>query len=140
MQNLLPIDFKALTIKCDIIKREIQDWRRICSDVTENAKGLMSVEVCNLTYPLCRRKQEEIMNFLRVLVNNREGIESFFRRTSELKALLIQHDNILLLKKLLIDETFLLHLMRNVDEAKYRVLQYENRLKRHEIMLRFKHQ
>ncbi|GIY65428.1 hypothetical protein CDAR_613301 [Caerostris darwini] len=134
------IDSNSLKIRCDVIARQIHEWGNVYPCLTERRELLLSDEIDNLTYPLCRRKQEEIMNFLRVLVNNREGIESLFRRTSELKALLMQHDNIWLLKKLLIDETFLLHLMRNVDEAKYRVLQYDNRLKRHEINLRFKHQ
>ncbi|GIY65429.1 hypothetical protein CDAR_613311 [Caerostris darwini] len=138
MDHSLQIDSNSLKIRSDVIARQIREWGNVYACLTERRELLLSDEIDNLTYPLCRRKQEEIINFLRALVKNREEIESLFRRILELKALLMQHDNILLLKKLLIDETFLLNLMRNVDEAKFRLLQYDNSLKRHEINLRIK--
>ncbi|GIY37378.1 hypothetical protein CEXT_446631 [Caerostris extrusa] len=138
MDRSSQIDSNSLEIRCDVIARQIREWCNVYADLTERRELLLSDEINNLTYPLCRSKQEEIINFLRALVNNRKEIESLFRRTLELKALLMQHDNILVLKKLLLEELCLLHLMRNVDEAKFCVLQYDNILKRHEISLRLK--
>ncbi|GIX82976.1 hypothetical protein CDAR_616391 [Caerostris darwini] len=136
MQNLLPIDFNALTIKCDIISREIQDWRSICSNVTEHAKWLISAEVCNLTYPQCRMKLEEILGFLSVVISHQKVIEELFLRSSDLRRILMHHDHTrMLLKKLLEEELHLLDLMRNLGEAQISLLQYDNKLTLHEISL-----
>ncbi|GIX85254.1 hypothetical protein CDAR_529381 [Caerostris darwini] len=137
MKNLLPIDFIAFTIKCDIISREIQDWRSLCSDVTEHAKGLISAEINILTFPLCRMKQEEIFNFLDVVISHQKVLEEIFDRSSDFRLMLMQHDyTVLLLKKILEEELHLLDMMRNLSEAHFSLLQYDNKLKLHEMSLK----
>ncbi|GIY46500.1 hypothetical protein CDAR_194461 [Caerostris darwini] len=135
MQNLLPIDFIALNIKCDIISREIQDWRSLCSDVTEHAKGLISAEINILTFPLCRRKQAEIFNFLDVVISHQKVLEEIYDRSSDFRLMLMQHDYDVLLKKILEEELHLLDMMRNLSEAHFSLLQYDNKLKLHEMSL-----
>ncbi|GIY84134.1 hypothetical protein CEXT_572851 [Caerostris extrusa] len=135
MQNVLPIDFNALTTKCDIISREIQDWRSICSDVTEHANGLMSAEINILTFPRCRMKQEEIINFFNVVTSHQKVLEEIFDRISDFRLTLMQHDYDALLKKILEEELHLLDMMRNLSEAHFSLLQYDNKLKLHEMSL-----
>ncbi|GIY38751.1 hypothetical protein CDAR_179851 [Caerostris darwini] len=134
MPNLLQIDFNALTIKCDIISREIQDWRSVCLDITENAKWLISAETNILTCHLCRSKQEEIFNFLGVVIRHRRAIEELVDRCSDFSSMLLQHDYTrVLLKKILEEELLLLDMMRNLGEAQISLLQYDNKLKLHEM-------
>ncbi|GIY04008.1 hypothetical protein CEXT_230301 [Caerostris extrusa] len=133
MPNLLQIDINALRIRCDIISREIQDWRSICSDVIEQAKYLISAEVSNIPYHHCRMKLDEILGLLSVVISHQKVIEELFLRSSDLRRMLMQHDTYVLLKKLLEEELHLLDLMRNLGEAQISLLQYDNKLTLHEM-------
>ncbi|GIY51166.1 hypothetical protein CDAR_115111 [Caerostris darwini] len=103
--------------------------------MTERMKWLMSAEIDKLTYPLCRMKQEDIFNFLCVLVNNRELIEALFHHSSDIKRMIIQHRNNVLLKKILEDQLHILDIVRNLSEAEIVLMQYDNKVKLHEISL-----
>ncbi|GIY46498.1 hypothetical protein CDAR_194441 [Caerostris darwini] len=135
MDNSLQIDSNSLEIICDIIAGLVQDWRSVCSDMTERTKWLMSAEINNLTYPLCRMKQEEIFNFLRVLVKNREAIEALFQHSSDIQQMIMQNSDNVLLKRIFEDQLRLLDMVRDFGEAHIILMQYDNRLKLHEMSL-----
>ncbi|GIX85250.1 hypothetical protein CDAR_529361 [Caerostris darwini] len=104
MPHLLQIDINALRVRCDNISSEMQDWQNICSNITERAKLLVTAEINNLTYPLCHRKQEEILNLLGTVKRHIEASEAKFTRFINLKRMLVQHDYIMLLKNILEEE------------------------------------
>ncbi|GIX81827.1 hypothetical protein CDAR_400031 [Caerostris darwini] len=136
MLNLLPIDIRVLWVRCNIISREIQDLRSVCSYVTESSKLLISAEINNLAYPLCRNKQEEVFNFLGVVISHRKAIEALVDRCSDFRRMLMQHGYThMLLKKMLEEELHLFDMMRNMGEAQIGLLQYDNELKLHEMSL-----
>ncbi|GIY37377.1 hypothetical protein CEXT_446621 [Caerostris extrusa] len=135
MAEYFPFGMNSLSTRCGNLSRDIQDWGIVCSDVTERANLLVSAEINNLTYPLCRRKQEESCNFLRVVVNHRQAIEVIFQHSVDLKRMLMQHRNNVLLKKILIDEISLLDMVRNLSASEISLKQYDNKLKLHEISL-----
>ncbi|GIY67939.1 hypothetical protein CEXT_221301 [Caerostris extrusa] len=135
MDHSLQIDTNCLEIICDIIAGLVQEWLIVCSDMTERTKWLMSAEINNLSYPLCRMKQEEISNFLRVLVKNREAIEALFDHSSEIQRMIMQHSDNVLLKKIFEDQLRLLDMVRDFGEAHIILMQYDNKLKLHEISL-----
>ncbi|GIX70225.1 hypothetical protein CEXT_355071 [Caerostris extrusa] len=85
MTESFHFDMNSLSIRCDDISCEMQDWRRVCSDKIELMNLLVSAEINNLTYPLCRRKQEEISNLLGTLRSHIEASEAIFRRYKTLK-------------------------------------------------------
>ncbi|GIY25509.1 hypothetical protein CDAR_12201 [Caerostris darwini] len=125
----------SLSTRCGILSRDIQDWGIVCSDVTERANLLVSAEINYLSYPLCRRKQEEIFNFLTVVINHRQAIEAIFQHSVDLKRMLMQQRNNVLLNKILIDEIRLLDMVRNLSAAEISLKQYDNKLKLQEISL-----
>ncbi|GIY65425.1 hypothetical protein CDAR_613271 [Caerostris darwini] len=135
MPHLLQIDINALRIRCDDISSEMQDWRSVCSEVIELMNLLVSAEINNLTYPLCRLKRKEISNLLGTVRSHIEASEAIFRRSLNLKGLLMQHDYNVLLKKILEEELRLLDMMRNLNVAQISLMKYANKVKCHEISL-----
>ncbi|GIX82373.1 hypothetical protein CEXT_373601 [Caerostris extrusa] len=135
MAESFHFDMNSLSIRCDDISSEMQDWRSVCSDIIELMNLLVSAEINNLTYPLCRMKQKEISNLLGPVRSHIEASEAIFRRSKILKELLMQHDYIVLLKRILEEELHLLDMMRNLGEAQISLLQYDNKLTLHEMSL-----
>ncbi|GIY89530.1 hypothetical protein CEXT_304881 [Caerostris extrusa] len=135
MAESFHFDMNSLSIRCDVISREIQDWRSVCSDVTESTKLLVSAEINILTYPLCDRKQEEILNLLGTVRRHIEASEAIFTRSINLKRLLRQHDYNVLLKKILEEELQLLDMKESLSVAQISLMKYSNKVKIHEINL-----
>ncbi|GIY46497.1 hypothetical protein CDAR_194431 [Caerostris darwini] len=133
MDYSLQISIDALRIRCDIISRQIWDWRIVYSHTTEHAKLLMSAEIHNLTYPLCRMKQEEIFNFLAVLENNLKAIQVLLQHSMDLKVTLMQHRENVLLKKILEEELHLSDMVLNLGRTHISLMQYDIKVKLHEM-------
>ncbi|GIY84136.1 hypothetical protein CEXT_572871 [Caerostris extrusa] len=126
----------VLRIRCDIISREIQNWRSVCSYVTEYAKRLTSAEINNLTYHLCRRKQVEITNFLGVVKSHRKAIEALYDRCTDFRRMLMQHDCNVLLEKILEEELHLFDMLHYLGDAQLCLLQHNTYVKLQEISLK----
>ncbi|GIY46502.1 hypothetical protein CDAR_194471 [Caerostris darwini] len=135
MAESFHFDMNSLSIRCDDISSEMQDWRSVCSDISELMNLLVSAEINNLTYPVCRMKQKEISNLLGTVRSHIEASEAIFRRSIYLRGLLMQQDYNVLLKRILEQELRLLDMMRILNVAQISLIKYANKVKCHEISL-----
>ncbi|GIY65426.1 hypothetical protein CDAR_613281 [Caerostris darwini] len=118
MAESFHFDMNSLSIRCDDISSEMQDWRSVCSEVIELMNMLVSAEINNLTYPLCRMNQKEISNLLGTVRSHIKASEAIFRRSIYLRGLLMQQDYNVLLKKILEEELRLLDMILNDGTCK----------------------